>query len=286
MRLTELYIASALGISWTWDPLIVSALLLSGMLYVLGIVGCRQHQAHFPWTTIACFSAGWLFLIIALVSPLHELGDFLFSAHMAQHELLMVVAAPLMIAGRPEHVYMWAFGADGRKMMGSALSNTLLKRIWKILAVPSVAWSVHAAALWIWHIPSLFNATISQTWIHGLQHISFLGTALLFWGALLRGHMGKDNYGLGIVYVFTTAVHTTILGALLTFAASPWYSVYAKTTKLWGFTQLDDQQIGGLIMWVPAGVVYILIGLWLFAAWIRDSDRRSSFASAGVQRAA
>jgi cytochrome c oxidase assembly factor CtaG len=116
--------------------------------------------------------------------------------------------------------------------------------------------------------------------VHALQHTSFLGTALLFWGSLLNGHMGTRSYGKGILYVFTTAIHTSILGALLTFAATPWYPIYQRTTVFWGLSPLEDQQLGGLIMWVPAGLVYIVVGLWLFAAWIRDSDRRSSFGNA------
>ena len=131
----------------------------------------------------------------------------------------------------------------------------------------------------MWHIPALFNATLTHSWVHAAQHASFLGTALLFWGSLLYGHMGRRAYGTGILYVFTTAIHTSILGALLTFASSPWYAIYQRTTAFWGLSPLEDQQLGGLIMWVPAGLVYVVVGLWLFASWIRDSDRRSSFGS-------
>jgi putative membrane protein len=106
--------------------------------------------------------------------------------------------------------------------------------------------------------------------VHAAQHASFFLSALLFWWSLLYAR-GRAGYGLGVLYIFTTAVHTSILGALLTFAPSVWYPAYAPGTRAWGLSPLEDQQIGGLIMWVPAGVVYLAAGLALFAAWLRES---------------
>jgi putative membrane protein len=106
---------------------------------------------------------------------------------------------------------------------------------------------------------------------HSAQHLSFFLSALLFWWALFYAH-GRKAYGAGVFYLFTTAIHTSILGALLTFSPRLWYSGYATTTQAWGLTPLQDQQIGGLIMWVPGGVVYLVAGLWLFAAWLKESD--------------
>jgi cytochrome c oxidase assembly factor CtaG len=117
----------------------------------------------------------------------------------------------------------------------------------------------------------LFQATLSSDWIHSAQHISFLGTALLFWWSLFYAQ-GRAGYGSSVLYVFTTAVHTSILGALLTFAGAVWYPAYAPSTTAWGLSPLEDQQIGGLIMWIPAGVVYLAAGLWLLALCLRDSD--------------
>jgi cytochrome c oxidase assembly factor CtaG len=134
------------------------------------------------------------------------------------------------------------------------------------------AWWTHAAALWIWHIPGLFQATLDNDWIHSAQHVSFLGSALLFWWSLFYAH-GKARYGASVLYLFTTAVHTSILGALLTFASTVWYSPYLATTSNWGLSPLEDQQAGGLIMWIPAGLVYVLAALALFASWLRESDR-------------
>jgi len=101
--------------------------------------------------------------------------------------------------------------------------------------------------------------------------LSFFLSALLFWWALFYTH-GRLAYGAAVFYVFTTALHTSILGALLTFAPHVWYPAYSSTTQAWGLTPLQDQQIGGLVMWVPAGLVYLAAGLALFAAWLKESD--------------
>jgi cytochrome c2 len=144
--------------------------------------------------------------------------------------------------------------------------------VWRFCTHPLTAWEVHAAALWLWHIPRFFQATLGNDWIHSAQHVSFLGSALLFWWSLFYAN-GEVSYGASVLYLFTTAVHTSILGALLTFAASGWYPDYAATTPAWGLTLLEDQQLGGLIMWIPAGLVYVIGGLTLFALWLRESGR-------------
>jgi cytochrome c oxidase assembly factor CtaG len=138
-------------------------------------------------------------------------------------------------------------------------------------------WLLHGATLWLWHIPALYQASVENEWVHALQHTMFLGTALLFWWTLIHGRFGRVTSGMAVLYVFTTAVHTSILGALMTFANTVWYPIYNGRTAAWHLTALQDQQLGGLIMWVPAGVVFIILGLWLMAAWIRESERRVAF---------
>ena len=125
----------------------------------------------------------------------------------------------------------------------------------------------------MWHAPTLFQATLNNDLIHSLQHLSFLLSALLFWWALLRGREARTGYGMAVLYVFTTGVHSSVLGALLTFSPRVWYPVYAESTGGWGLNALADQQIGGLIMWVPAGLIFLGAGLALFANWIRQPAR-------------
>jgi cytochrome c oxidase assembly factor CtaG len=134
--------------------------------------------------------------------------------------------------------------------------------------------------LWSWHAPALFQATLASEFVHALQHASFLFSALLFWWAVIHGRQRALGFGLAVLYMFTTALHSGLLGALLTFAKSVWYPVYSDQTRAWGLTPLEDQQIGGLIMWVPAGLVYITAALALFAGWLRESEARATISPA------
>ena len=254
--------------AWSFDAGIVIPLVLTAGLYFRG-----AKTAHgISLKQKVCFWAGWFLLCVALLSPLHPLGEALFSAHMAQHELLMVVIAPLLVVARPLVALLWGLPFTWRRALGQWSKRKTVQNSWRFFTQPMTAWWVHAAALWLWHIPRFFQATLDSDWIHSAQHVSFLGSALLFWWSLFYAH-GKDRYGASVLYLFTTAVHTSILGALLTFASTIWYPAYAATTLPWGLTPLEDQQAGGLIMWIPAGFVYVIGGLFLFAEWLHESDR-------------
>jgi putative membrane protein len=130
-----------------------------------------------------------------------------------------------------------------------------------------------ALALWIWHVPWLFDRTLHSDWIHAAQHATFLLSALLFWWPLVN-HSSVLGYGGGLAYVFTTALHTSILGALLTFAPRPWYSSYVATAPAWHLTALEDQQLGGLIMWIPAGTLLLIVAMILLVKWMKESQAR------------
>lgn len=253
--------------TWEFDPGVVIPLVLTAMLYVAGArrqrIPTRREEVFF-W-------CGWASLILALVSPLHPLGEVLFSAHMVQHETLMLVSAPLLVLSRPLVTFLWGLPFEWRRNVGRWAKQQSIQRSWTFLTEPLTAWWIHAAAIWVWHAPFMFNLTLTSDLAHTAQHLSFFLSALLFWWALFYAR-GRKAYGAGVFYVFTTAVHTGILGALLTFAPHIWYSGYATATQAWGVTPLEDQQIGGLIMWVPASLVYLAAGLWLFAQWLKESD--------------
>src|SRR5205823_6696964 len=142
----------------------------------------------------------------------------------------------------------WALPTRWRSALGAITRTTAIQTGWRYLTVPSFAWSFHAAALWLWHLPILFQATITSETIHSLQHLSFFLSALLFWWALIHGRVGRLGYGASVFYVFTTGLHSGVLGALLTFARVPWYPAYADSAKAWGLSALEDQQLAGLIM--------------------------------------
>ena len=260
--------------AWSFEPWVVAGLLLTLGLYMLGLQRIRTTVSRWKITS---FIAGTAVLALTLLSPLHRLGSELFSVHMTQHELLMLIAAPLLVMGQPGTPMLWAFPLSLRVRLGRAIKQPMIEKTWKTVSAPLAAWMIHGVTLWLWHVPVLYQATLDSELVHATQHATFLGTALLFWWTLLHGRGDRMTYGAAVVYVFTTAVHTSVLGALLTCSSKLWYPAYIGRTAAWGLSPLEDQQLGGLIMWVPASVVYIAIGLWLFAAWLRESDRRLAY---------
>lgn len=215
------------------------------------------------------FAAGWLALVVALASPLDSLAELSFAAHMVQHELLMVLAAPLLVLGRPLEAWAWALPTRWSRDLAAAGRSPILATPWQWITEPAGAWCFHAAALWLWHLPWLFEAALANEAVHIAQHASFFGSALAFWWTVFgRGSRAAD--GASLVSLFTTMLHTAALGALLTFASAAWYPTYAQHVPF-GFTALEDQQLGGLVMWVPAGFAYIAAGLVIVARWLRPA---------------
>jgi putative membrane protein len=264
----------------TWHVWVSVALSVVGILYGVGAWRLRRRErGALSLAAIAAFGSGLVTVFVALVSPLDRWSDELFSAHMTQHELLMVVAAPLVVLGRPLVPMLWALPASWRQRLGAALRTPACRRTWRFITGPLVVWVLHGAALWILHIPSLFEAALADRLFHGFQHACFFWTAALFWWAVAHGRYGRIGYGLSILFVFTTALHSGALGALLTWSSSVWYGSYAHRAPAWG--ALEDQQLAGLIMWVPAGLTFVIVGLALFAAWIGESERRVAHGRAG-----
>ena len=261
--------------SWDWPPFIIIPLLLSAALYAVGVLRMWRRTSHagLTWKSVACFVCGWLSLVLALDSPVHELSEQLFSVHMIQHEIIMLVSAPLLLLGRPSLVFVWALPQRWRKIVALA-NHWSIRTPWTIISAPIAAWCLHAIALWAWHAPVLFDATLRSDAIHAAQHISFFATALLFWWTLLGEHRSRLSDGAAMIYVFTTGVHMSILGALLTFAPRPWYPVYSLTAHFWHLSPLEDQQLGGLIMWIPAGTILFVATLFLLHRWMKHSDHR------------
>jgi cytochrome c2 len=151
--------------------------------------------------------------------------------------------------------------------------------MWHCVTAPLSVFLLQTAALWLWHIPSWYEAALHSANIHALEHVSLLLAGSLFWWAMVRGRYGRIGYGLAVLYVFLTALHSGALGALLTIAPDPWYPTYVRQAHAWGLDPLDDQQLAGILMWIPAGIIFIVLGLALLAAWLGESERRVKFGS-------
>lgn len=255
--------------SWSFEPWVVVPMVVATLLYVIGTrrltSGGRARRVLPRWRT-ASFAVGMFLMALALISPLDALGSALFAAHMAQHEVMMVLAAPLLVLGMPLVPMLWALPRTSRRAVGR-WTNRNLRSSWRMLTRPPVAFVLHALAVLVWHVPALYDATLTSDVVHAAQHISFVGTALVFWWALIGGRPRRTRYGAAVLCLFGTALYSSALGALLTFAQSPWYPAYGSWSLVWGLTPVQDQQLGGLIMWIPAGLVHVPTALAFVALW-------------------
>ena len=227
------------------------------------------------------FFMGLAVIFVALVSPLDGLSSALFSAHMVQHLLLILVAAPLVVLGSPFAVWLYGLPLAWRRRLAAGWNRLHLQRVWRTLAAPVVAWLLAAAALWVWHVPVLYEAALRNQAIHSIEHLTLLGTAFAFWYVALPVHRrARLSYGATIVYLFTAAAQCGILGIIITVSPSPWYPSYELSALAWHLTPEQDQQISGLIMWIPAGGLYLLAALGLLASWTLSGSVRTDGAPA------
>jgi putative membrane protein len=249
--------------SWSFEPSVVTVLLLTSWLYARGI---RRLWAHAGWGRgvsvwrVVLFAAGETTIAVALISPLDALGGTLLSAHMAQHGLLAAVAPPLLLLGRPRIPFAWAF---------TDRSARAVPRLWRVVSAIELprssllfAAALYGVAIWVWHAPLLFDAAVHDDWVHVAQHLSFFIPAMWFWNALLEATSAR-RAAMAAAAVFATFMHTGLLGALLTMAAEPLYVAYIGRPQEWGLSALADQQLAGVLMWVPLGLPYVAAGLWL-----------------------
>jgi putative membrane protein len=256
------------------DPWVIVPLALAVALFAAGrsrLAARRRAGAVGPLRT-AAFAGGVAAIFVALVSPVDRLSERYFSVHMGQHELLMLVAAPLLVLARPLVPFLAALPGRWQPRAVAAARSTPVAGAWTFLTAPLVAILLHAVVRWVWHLPLLFEAALANRGIHAIQHLLFLATAGLFWWSIVNGRYGRAGYGVAVLAVFATAAHTGLLGALLALAPAPLYRSYARAL---GPAALADQQLAGLVMWVLAGTLLTLVALALFAAWMGESARRA-----------
>ncbi len=264
--------------AWSLAPAVVIPLLAVLALYVRGLIasGRRAGGPGVPAGRVACFAAGWLLLAVALVSPLCRLAATLVSVHMVQHVLLVAVAPPLLVLGVPRGMLRNALpdargGANHRRLgRGPAGLGSWVGSLF-------VAGSLYGAAIWLWHLPAVYETVLVDPMIHTAAYVLLVTVAVLYWRAVL-GEAGSARAGSAVMSMLTTLIHTGLLGALMTFASRPWYPVLDAGSGIWDLTPLEDQQLAGLIMWVPMGAVYLCAGLALAATWLDSIARRGEAA--------
>lgn len=249
---------------WQPETTAVATLVAVASLYARGVYllwGNAGKGAAISTSQVGCFAFGWTLLALATTSPLHTLGVALFSAHMAQHEIIVAAAAPLLVLGRPTVAFAWAIPRGKRDILRRVISAAGVRRSWRIIRGVPAATVLHGLVLWLWHVPMFYEFSVTNEAMHALQHALFLGTAILFWMAVLPRRAAKlvtSSSSLSAVgALFATVLHTGMLGALMTFSSRLWYPYYGATTAPWGLMPLEDQQLAGLIMWIPGSVTYV-----------------------------
>ena len=246
------------------EPWVAACLLVSALLYVAGLrtLWRRAGVARgVTWKQAAMFASGWLTLVAALGGPIEAWSGPSFAAHMVQHELMMLVAAPLLAASCPLGVFAWALPAGIRRKLRALTSRDWLRTSWRWLTSPLWATALSIGVLWVWHAPRLFDLAVVHRGWHAAQHASFFVTSLAFWWALRPSRSPGSAAGCAVACLFVAMIVTGALGGLLAFSGTPWYAAYADEASPFGWTPLEDQQMGGLVMWIPGGTVFIAIAL-------------------------
>jgi cytochrome c oxidase assembly factor CtaG len=222
------------------------------------------------------FGIGLAVVALALSTPVDAMADDLFAAHMAQHMLLAAIAPPFLVFGAPLTAAAWALPDCSRRRVTTALRRCApLRSVWLVMTAPAMGWLIHFAAMWGWHTPTLYQLALRSEWVHALEHLSFIGTAILVWWPIAHPRVARRTaYAAGIITLFLTAMQTGVLGALITLSHHVWYPAQTSGTARWAVTPLDDQTLAGLIMWVPGGLIYVAAMSVLFLKWLEPATAR------------
>lgn len=262
-------------LEWSLDPLAAGGILAAVAAYLWAVrrVDTRhpanRHPRHRTWL----FMGGMLALVLALLSPIEAYEGALFSVHMVQHLLLEIVAAPLVVAAGPVTLALRAASPRVRRRLLAVLHS----RVVRVVSFPVVTWAVFAAVNWGWHFSVAYDVALENQALHYFQHATFLGAALLFWWPAL----GVDPspwrlpHPVRILYLFLAMPQNSFLGVAIMSASTVLYPHYVTNLRPWGPTPLEDQQLGGIIMWVFGDVAF-LAGMGFVAwAWLRHEERRT-----------
>ncbi len=241
--------------------------MIAAAAYAIGWWRLRRRGGALSGWRVAASTGGVLGALVALSAPVDRLAHASFAAHMLQHLLLMVVAAPLLLMADPFAALVWALPAPARVRVGLLLrAGTPLRALWRVLTTVSVAWLAHVAALWLWHLPGAYDAAVADRVVHDVEHLVFFGTAVLFWWPIiqpaprLRPPAGD---GIRIGYLVLCALQGTLLGLLLAMSPETWYRAYPSA---------EDQSLGGLVMWGIGGAVDMLAVLILVGCYLGSQE--------------
>lgn len=258
----------ALWDRWNLDPILIAILFAVLALYGFGVRRCgATGRAPSVWRQSA-FLAGWTIATGALISPLCPLSVALFGARVAQHMILSLVAAPLVLMGRPGQVLAAIWPGSAQRLARSPLLA--------VLRGPAASAFIFTLTLWFWHAPGPYDATFANPVVYWLMHLTVFGSALLVWNVLLDDAPSRAVSAMAVGAVST--LQMTLLGAIITLTPRLLYAPHVLTPYDWGLTQASDQQLGGLIMWVPGCTIFLAVTLFQLGRAMRDRSPTDALA--------
>ncbi len=270
----------AASLPWLWyaEPVVCVLLATGSLIYLAGIARLKSEQ-RLPTAALSrglAFAAGIVLLVVALLSPLDRWGDEMFSAHMAQHLILMMVVPPLLILGHPIVVALWALPHGGRRAVAAWWQTSrMIRPAIDWIRSPLVAWLAASGALWFWHLPKPYGLAFTEPIAHALEHLSFFLASIVFWRVVIEDPQSRRlPLGATMIFVVTFAMENAMLAAILIFAPRILYVVHAVAPAWSPLTPLEDQQLAGVLMWSVSGLADLVALAWLFVAWLASSDRR------------
>lgn len=225
---------------------------------------------------LASFLTGTALVLIVVSPPLEHLAEDLVSVHMVQHIVMLLVGTPLIVVSRPMDNLLRGLPRRGRKFIGSRRIDLGLTpaRTGRIVR-PALVWLVYGVAIWFWHGAVPYEMAVRNVWVHLFEHVVFLIAGLAFWSMVLVARPTGVSAGFRVLMVFTTAFHSVLLGALITFSDTVWYAGYVPTTLAMGLDPLADQRLAGLLMWIPGGLIYTGTALWILASLLQSQHEEA-----------
>jgi putative membrane protein len=251
--------------AWNVDPVLATGLVATAGLYVVATVYRRRIAPDAPVSPgrVASFLAGLAVMFGSLAGPLHDLSDYyLFSAHMVQHLLLAFAVPPLLLRGTPRWLADW--------LVDRVLGPAALRRLARALTRPSGAFASFNLTLVAWHLPPLYNLAMSEHPVHIVQHLMILAASVLLWWPVLSPAtaLPRAPYPVQLLYLFVVGLPMVMVSIFITMADSVLYPYYAAAPRVWErLTPRADQHLGGLIMWIPGGLVFMAAISIVFFRW-------------------
>jgi putative copper resistance protein D len=261
---------------WRAEPLALGGLAVAAAAYFWAAREVnRGHPGHpHPARRGWFFGAGLVTLALALVSPIEAYEGQLFSVHMVQHMLIELMAAPLLLAGAPVTLALRAASPSWRRRLLAILQSRAIHMV----SFPIVAWLLFAGVNWGWHFSILYNEALENPWLHYVEHATFLAAALLFWWPVLGVDPSpwRMPHPVRLLYLFLAMPQNSFLGVALLSAGTVLYPHYVTNLRSWGPTPLDDQRLGGTLMWVGGDLAFLAAMAVVIAGWMRYEDRRTA----------